>query len=441
MERETVRETEMSSPLTLGALCAAITRQLSVPSLRDVWVAAELSDVRTSGGHCYMELIEKNGSTGQTIARLRGIIWAGTYMRLAADFLLATGQRLASGMKVLVKGSVNNHAAYGISFIITDIDASYTLGEAERRRREILERLKQNGVLELNRQTPWPVAALRIAVISARGAAGYGDFIHQLYHNESRLRFTTKLFEAVLQGDRTAATVISALDSIASEIENWDCVVIIRGGGATSDLAAFDNYNLALNVAQFPLPVIVGIGHERDITVLDYVANMRVKTPTAAAEWLIARGDGVLTRIRNLAGDISAAASEITAEADKRLAYAESQLQMAATTASERAAARINRSALALAETGTRRISPTFSRLDVMAHSLLSTLENGLTREADRLAAHRTLLAALSPQAIVKRGYTITRANGKAVTSAAQLPPGTTIETILSDGTITSITV
>lgn len=429
----------MSEHLSLSGLCAIITRQLSTPALRDVWVVADLSDVRISGGHCYMELIEKNASSGQTTARLRGIIWAGTFARIHADFFSATGQQLSSGMKVLVRGSVSNHAAYGISFVISAIDASFTLGEAERLRREIIDRLKREDVLDLNRTIDWPVVPWRIAVISAKGAAGYGDFIHQLYNNASRLRFKAQLFEAVLQGDRTVPTVISALDFIAANQEQWDCVVIIRGGGATSDLAAFDNYELALNIAQFPLPVIVGIGHERDVTVLDYVANMRVKTPTAAAEWLIGRGNDALSQLRTLADDISRTASEMLAGADKRLAYAESQLAMAPDSALQRASTRLQRCTMSLVETGARRITPALERLKMTEASIPTILDTRLCRETERLNSRQGLLDALSPVATLKRGYTITRVNGNAVTSASQFPSGTELQTIFADGSVKSV--
>lgn len=431
----------MNSHLSLSGLCAIVTRQLNVAALRDVWVVAEVSDVRQSGGHCYMELIEKNAATGQTVARLRGIIWAGTFARIHADFFSATGQRLAGGMKVLVRGTVSNHAAYGLSFVISAIDASFTLGEAERRRREILERLKSEGVLDLNRTIEWAQVPWRVAIISARGAAGYGDFMHQLVHNASHLRFRTRLFEAVLQGDRTAPTVIAALDAIAADMDQWDCVVIIRGGGATSDLAAFDNYELALNVAQFPLPVIVGIGHERDVTVLDYVANMRVKTPTAAAEWLIARGEEALDRLRSLADDIARTATEIIAGADKRLAYAGSLLAVAPEAAMQRASTLLQRCTLALAETGARRITPALERLDITASSIPQMLEARLAREQERLSSRQALLDALSPVATLKRGYTITRVNGKAITSADGVASGTEIQTIFADGSVKSVTI
>ena len=276
--------------ITLEELTSRIGGLINTSSsLRNVWVTAETSDLRRSG-HCYLELIQKHPATGEPVARARATIWRSVFARIESDFFVATGQRLDSGMKVMVQVTANYHPAYGLSLNITDIDPTYTMGDLMRIRMEILARLKREGVLELNRTVEWCDVPLRIAVISAPGAAGYGDFIHQLYSNDFRLRFTTCLFPAVMQGVQAPPSIIAALERIAAEEEEWDCVVIIRGGGATSDLASFENYDLAANVAQFPLPIIIGIGHERDVTVLDYVANMRVKTPTAAAEWLIGRG-------------------------------------------------------------------------------------------------------------------------------------------------------
>lgn len=289
---------ETPQPVTLQALARRVSAALADTSLFNVWVVAELSDLRVNHGHCYLELMEKHPSTGAILARMRAVIWANVFPRINADFLSTTGQRLASGIKVMVCGTVNYHPAFGMSFVISAIDPAFTMGEAERRRREILRKLQIEGVLELNRSIEWPDVPNRIAIISAPGAAGYGDFIHQLYTNPSGLRFHTQLFPAVMQGERTSPSVIAALDSIAAGMDEFDCVVIIRGGGATSDLLAFDDYELAANIAQFPLPVVIGIGHERDTTVLDYVANMRVKTPTAAAEWLIARGENALAALR-----------------------------------------------------------------------------------------------------------------------------------------------
>lgn len=353
---------------------------------------------------------------------------------------MATGQRLASGMKVMGCGSVNFHAAYGLSFIISDIDPSYTMGEVERRRREILARLQHEGVADLNRSLEWPEVPWRVAVISAANAAGYGDFIHQLYHNTSRLRFRTALFTAALQGQDTADSVISALDRIAAEADRWDCVVIIRGGGATSDLISFDDYRLAANVAQFPLPIIVGIGHERDVTVLDYIANMRVKTPTAAAEWLIARGEDALDRLRRLASALLQSASDTTSQAARQLAYAESALQAAPVAALDRARARCHSTALALAGAVGKVGAAQNARIDAAVASLRAVAALSVERALNKLQRIDDLLAALSPTATLARGYTITRrSDGSAVTSATDIMPGETIVTVTASDTITSI--
>lgn len=428
----------MSSPLSLSQLNRRIAQALAQPALQSVWVVAELSDLRVNHGHCYMELMEKDPSTGSVQARLRGVIWASAFPRINADFFGVTGRRLESGLKVMVCGSVSYHAAFGMSFVITAIDPSYTMGEAERRRREIIDRLTREQVIDLNRTLEWPDVALRIAVISAPGAAGYGDFINQLYSNGEHLRFRTRLFPAIMQGDRTSPSVIASLEAIATEADDFDCVVIIRGGGATSDLLAFDDYDLALNVAQFPLPVIIGIGHERDTTVLDFVANMRVKTPTAAAEWLIGRGSDALDRLRRTAGDIMLAASDIIAGAQTRLAYLDSALLIAPQNAVTRAENALHRASMMLAQTGVRRIAPEMARLDSMGKAIATAAENTIVRNADRLKSRSELLDALSPAATLARGYSITTINGRAVRSAADVKTGDILTTLLSDGAISS---
>lgn len=428
----------MNSPLSLSQLNRRIAQALTQPALQSVWVVAELSDLRVNHGHCYMELMEKDPSTGSVQARLRGVIWASAFPRINADFFGVTGRRLESGLKVMVCGSVSYHAAFGMSFVITAIDPSYTMGEAERRRREIIDRLTREQVIDLNRTLEWPDVALRIAVISAPGAAGYGDFINQLYSNGEHLRFRTRLFPAIMQGDRTSPSVIASLEAIATEADDFDCVVIIRGGGATSDLLAFDDYDLALNVAQFPLPVIIGIGHERDTTVLDFVANMRVKTPTAAAEWLIGRGSDALDRLRRTAGDIMLAASDIIAGAQTRLAYLDSALLIAPQNAVIRAENALHRASMMLAQTGVRRIAPEMARLDSMGKAIATTAENTIVRNAERLKSRSELLDALSPAATLARGYSITTINGRAVRSAADVKTGDILTTLLSDGAISS---
>ena len=285
--------------ISLLELNRRVTSAIAVaPGLQGVWITAETSDLRSSGGHCYMELVQKDERTGSPLAKSRAVMWASTFSRLGAMFYAATGTRLRSDMKIMVKVNANYHPVYGMSLVISDINPDYTVGDLARRRNEIIARLRAEGVFDMNRCLPWPQLPVRVAIISARGAAGYGDFMKHLHNNPQRLRFETELFEATLQGERTVPSVVAALEAIAARDGEFDCVVLIRGGGAVSDLASFDDYTLASNVAQFPLPIIVGIGHERDVTVLDYVANTRVKTPTAAAEALIGMAGAAYDRLR-----------------------------------------------------------------------------------------------------------------------------------------------
>lgn len=415
----------------LSALIASDT------SLRGVWVTAETSDVRRAL-HCYLELIQKNPSTGEPVARVRATIWRSAFARINADFTAATGSRLASGMKVRVLVTANYHPAYGLSLNITDIDPAYTMGDLMRLRLEILSRLQKEGVIDLNRSLEWPDVPQRIAVISAPGAAGYGDFIHQLYSNPRRLRFTTRLFPALMQGQQAPGAIIAALEEIAAEEENWDGVVIIRGGGATSDLAAFENYDLAANIAQFPLPVIIGIGHERDVTVLDYVANMRVKTPTAAAEWLIGRGTAALDRLDSLAADIHHTASSLISASREQLAYISARLPYLPQSAIDTARKRLDRALVGLSESARTRLRPEFSRLDTAAARLAAAPSTIIERRRSRLDAIGELIAVLSPDATLRRGYSITRIDGHAITSVGAAPSGAVIETTLADGTVRS---
>ena len=427
----------MHESISLAKLNRIIAeRIISSPLTQNVWVTAELSDVAVRNRHCYMELLEKDAN-GVQIAKARGVIWANRYTELNHKLLSATGQSLASGIKLLVQVSVNMHPVYGMSMVISDLDPDYTMGDLLRRRRENIEKLKLAGVLDLNRNLEWPSIVQRIAIISAPGAAGYGDFCNQLLHNPSRLRFEPRLFPATMQGETAPASIISALEAIAAE-DHWDCVVIIRGGGATSDLQCFEDYDLAYNIACFDIPVIIGIGHERDITLLDSVANMRVKTPTAAAEWLIERGDRALAELDTIAQTIFTRANGIISGCKEQLSYYQGLLPIAPFDATRRASLRLGKAVMLLSGISSKRLSPAQSRLDVMAANLATAASAAIKRANDRLDNASSLLDALSPQAVLNRGYSITRVDGHVVTSAQQLKLGDTIETTLANGTITS---
>lgn len=404
--------------LSLYELGRLIRRTLNQGLPDAYWVQAELSEVREAyNGHCYIELVQKAERGNALLAKARGTIWANIYKMLRPYFENATGQRFAAGIKVLLQVSVEYHEQYGLSLTVHDIDPTYTLGDMARRRREILMQLEEEGVLTLNKELPMPTLPQRIAVVSAAGAAGYGDFCDQLMDNPYGFVFYPKLFPAVMQGDRVEETVIAALDRIAAERDEWDVVVIIRGGGATSDLSGFDTYPLAANCAQFPLPIITGIGHERDDTVLDMVAHTRVKTPTAAAEYLIAT-------LSDAAAALDALVASLTANLTECIHREEARLQQIATRLP---------SLLALVHTRQlHRIEQIESRLKVAgAHSL--------EKQQHRLQLIEKIIEGASPAHILQRGYSITRCDGRVVRNAASLPAGTVLTTEFADGQVNSL--
>lgn len=408
----------------------------SAGGTQNVWVTAELSDVALRRGHCYMELLQKDGQ-GAQVAKARGVIWASSYAVLSRRFLEATGQPFATGIKLMVKVSATMHPVFGLSLVITDLDPNYTMGDLMRRRREIIERLTREGVIDMNRSLPWPDVVQRVAVISAPGAAGYGDFINQLMHNPARLRFVPRLFPAVMQGESAPDSIVDALNRINASGE-WDCVVIIRGGGATSDLQCFEDYNLALNIAQFDIPVIIGIGHERDVTLLDSVANMRVKTPTAAAEWLIGIGERALARLDQAAQVIYSTVTDLIGGLKEQLSFYHGQLPVLPLDATRRAAMRLNKAGVMLSGISSRQLTPARSRLDVMQAGVAAAAANAVARSRQMLDNRESLLGALSPDAVLRRGYSITRVDGHVVTDASAIAADAVIETTLACGTVKS---
>lgn len=423
--------------ITLEQLNLRIRSLITCAETQNVWITAELSDVAPRGGHYYMELLQKDNDGRNIVARSRAMIWSNRASSIISKFEHATNQRFATGIKVMVCVSASMHPVFGLSVVINDINPEFTLGDLIRRRQEILNQLQQDGVINDNRQLQWPAVAQRIAIISAQGAAGYGDFINQLFGNNHHLRFNARLFPAVMQGERSPKSIINALNTIAQEQDEWDCVVIIRGGGASADLASFEHYELALNIAQFPLPVVIGIGHERDITVLDFVANMRVKTPTAAAQWLISKNAAVLDQLQQTATNITLAVTERINGCKTQLSHIEGIIPSVARIAIERSKNSLQRNMLSLSAVSNR-IVTSRARLDNIALMLRNNTSSLTMRASDSLAATSRLLNALSPQATLNRGYSITRINGKAVTSATQLNPGDVITTQLADGQVTS---
>ena len=382
------------------------------------WVQAELSEVREAyNGHCYIELVQKAERGNALLAKARGTIWANVYKMLKPYFENTTGQAFTAGIKVLLQVSVEYHEQYGLSLTVHDVDPTYTLGDMARRRREILQQLEEEGVLTLNKELSMPLLPQRIAVISAAGAAGYGDFCDQLMGNPYGFVFYPKLFPAVMQGDRVEETIIAALDRIALERELWDAVVIIRGGGATSDLSGFDTYALAVNCVQFPLPIITGIGHERDDTVLDMVAHTRVKTPTAAAEYLIACLVEAATTMDELTNILVTGITNRIHREEKRV---------------DQIAQRLPALFSVIYANGLHRIE----QLEVRMHT---ALQRSITEQKHRLQLIEKIIEGASPIQILQRGYSITRCEGRVVRDVTDLPEGSVLTTTLADGEVRSV--
>ena len=384
----------------------------------EYWVQAELAECRENRGHCYMELIEKDEQSNTPIARASAKCWKTTWNVVRPHFERTTGQPLHAGMKVLLRVYPQFHEAYGFSWIVTDIDPTYTIGDLARRRQEIIVKLKQEGVFDLQRELCMPLFCQRIAVISSETAAGYGDFCRQLEENDYGFRFSVTLFPAIMQGEQVEQSIIFALNQIYSASSNlpplgetfgasgpppnggdekgvFDCVVIIRGGGATTDLSGFDTLALAENIAQFPIPVITGIGHDRDESILDMVAHQRVKTPTAAAALLIDNLKRVADRIADARQRIPTLAIHV--------------------------------------------ITDHLHRLELLQNRLPVAIERRLTVQRHRLENLSIQLQGYDPQRWLSRGYSITLYNGRTVRNASQLKPGDEIETRVEKGSFKSI--
>ena len=416
--------------LTLFELNHLVRDVLECEMPDEYWVEAELSECHESKGHCYMELIQKDERNATPIAKANAKCWASKWMLIRPYFERTTGERLRAGMKVLLKVYPQFHEAFGFSWIVTDIDPTYTLGDMARKRQEIIRQLKEEGVFDLQRELELPLFCQHIAVISSESAAGYGDFCHQLSDNPYGFQFQTQLFPAIMQDDGVSQSIISALENIynaqCSTVNGqwsmvngqcFDCVVIIRGGGVTSDMSGFDTLSLAENVANFPLPIITGIGHDRDESILDMVSHTRVKTPTAAAAFLVDHLKGVLDTIEG-------AQSLITHYARQKLSTLQSQLA----TIQEI----LPKLFLAVKIRQDARIENLEARFPLLA-------ERRMTAERHRLQLTEEKLKALDPQLLLKRGYSITLHNGKAVHNPLALKAGDEIETRLEKGTIKSI--
>lgn len=432
-------EDDNSGALSLSQLNRLVKEVIELSMDGAYWVEAEVANVNDSRGHCYMELVEKDERTNTPIAQARACCWASTWMRVSPKFLRATGEELRRGMKVLLRVKANFHEAYGFSWVVLDIDPTYTIGDMARRRQEIIRQLKEEGVIDLNKQLPIPMFAKRIAVISSPTAAGYGDFCNQLTDNEYGFAFQTRLFPAIMQGEQVEESVIAALNKVYEEVENFDIVVIIRGGGSTADLSGFDTLALAENVAQFPLPVITGIGHDRDQSVLDIVACMSVKTPTAVAAFLIDNLAGTLARIEEAAQRIQNAVRQRMEAERLKLQRMEHYLSSFFSLRKTKEESRIQNLATRLYAIVDRRLMMERNRLETMGQRLPFLASSIMQRETSRIQLLEQRVHAVDPINILRRGYSITLHEGTAVKGPQQVNKGDEVTILTAAGVINAM--
>lgn len=421
--------------ITLQEFNNRIKRLLADPSVMNCWVVAETTDVRINQ-HCYLQLLEKNPKTGATVAKIKAIIWGNQFRFLNARFKQVTGRDIGNDMKIMVCLSVNYSPQYGLTVVINDINPEFTLGDMERQRQEILNRLTQEGIIGQNKTVPVPPVLQRIAIVSAAGAAGYGDFMKQLTDNKYGVCFYSCLFQATMQGVKTVPTVLAALDKVEQNQHLFDCVVIIRGGGGTEELNSFDNYDLARRVATFPLPVIVGIGHERDITVLDYVAGIRVKTPTAAAEHIILQAANALAHIGDLSNQVVSIARDYIARAKEQLSYYAGNLPIMAQRIIDTNTLRLQNFIQNIPLHVQRRIEGENAQLARQKDAIKNAVAQVKMKETMRLEALGDKIELLSPRKVMARGYTLTTCEGKIMTDAAQLEAGKLVTIHFRDGKV-----
>jgi exodeoxyribonuclease VII large subunit len=379
------------------------------------WVVAEIMELRENR-HCYLELIEKSEENDSLLAKVRATIWASRYGMLRSFFETSTGSPLKSGIKILCKASVEFHPQYGLSLNITDIDPSYTLGDLARMKQEVIQRLRKEGVYDMNRELRFPLVPQRIAIISSETAAGYGDFMESILQNRHGFLFHTTLYPAIMQGDAAPLSITSAMEKVYESESEFDCLVLIRGGGSKADLESFNQYELAYFITQFPLPVITGIGHERDESVADMVAHLGLKTPTAVAEFLVdqllsfefslsALLDRLSTSVRN----------SVKGDLNRLERYGSSMMHLSR----------------GLLQQQSERLRQSEQRLQ---RELVMLME----RSRDKLAQLQKRTELVNPENILKRGYSMTLLKGKAVTSVKGIKAGNLLETRLYQGKIIS---
>lgn len=423
--------------LTLSELNAAIKETLERVFPENLWVVAEISEIRcTAKGHCYLELAEREDE--ETIAQIRANIWARTFRSIAFTFEKATGESLKQGMKVLLQVSVTFHELYGLSLNIKEIDPTYSLGEMARKKREVIERLTKEGLINLNKQIPLPLVPQRIAVISSSTAAGYGDFINHLDDNPYGYKIFHTLYQALMQGQEAGESLIAALRKVKAHKKHYDAVVIVRGGGSQIDLSCFDAYGLAAEVAKFPLPVVTGIGHERDDTVTDIVAHIKLKTPTAVAEFLLSNMTRFEERLLEAQTILMHRVKELIGNEDHRLQYLAQQLKHIAKDRFSGEMTRIEIGLHKLIHGTTQIVDSHHNRLKLDISRIAGGLNVLFRQQENRITQSGQAIRLLDPVNVLKRGYSITYLNEKAIRDSADVQQGDIIRTRIYKGSIKS---
>ena len=425
------------------------------------WVIAEISEIKENfAGHCYLELIEKQSDDKNIKARVKAIIWSSRYRFLKSLFENITGETLKEGLKILVKTKIEYHEVYGLSLVITDIDPSFSIGELAVKRQQIINRLEQDGIFNMNKELTFPFLPQRIAVITSKNAAGYTDFINHLTNNSFGYSFLPTLVDAAMQGEETEHGIISALDKIAENSEKFDIVVIIRGGGSQTDLSWFDNYNIAYHVTQFPLPVLTGIGHDKDLSVTDMVAHRSLKTPTAVADFIVECVADADNHILNLSNEIADLSKIIIEKNKNRIEESRIKLIPLSRILISRNRDVLTYKIIDITNSGKRNLtrsgltvankqSALFSfvktyvtvKRDLVernAGDISSSTINLLKRNNIRLEGFESMLTVLKPENVLKRGYTITSHNGKILKSSQLINLDDIIDTQFNNGSVRS---
>lgn len=451
----------MTNQISLLQLNSLIKNSIKLHFDSNYWVVAEISDFKVNqSGHCYLELIEKNETETGIVAKARAMIWAATYRMLSAYFESETGSRLVAGIKVLVSVEVEFHELYGLSLVIKDIDPVYTIGENEKKRQDIIKRLKDEGVFEMNKQTFLPLIPKNIAIISSENAAGYLDFMNHLQNNSYGFKFHTKLFNAFMQGEGTESSVVNALDRIFAFEHIFDLVVIIRGGGSKSDLSWFDNYWIAYNISQFPIPVITGIGHEQDDTIADMVSFMRLKTPTAVADFIIEKLADFQTQISNYESYIYEYASDLITNNKQELISSIGNFKIFVENYLEKNSVKLKNLNKDFSNTVSNSVKSKNREINSLSENIDSKLKfifklkkieiaeqvrklklvskHNIAFSTNNIISIENNMKNLSPQNILKRGFSVTRVRGKALTNAKGIKQGDELETLLYDGILKS---